>query len=125
MGALFVAVVVIALALAFYFHQQAGYTLKRLESTGFTVDESFDSAPRLVIDRQAKKIAVIYAKKYEVFGFSDIESVGYKVSPGDSDRNRKRIAIRLKDSSKSTLVIKGRREELTDQWLAVLKAAAQ
>lgn len=124
MSTVFVGAVVIAVVLGFYFYQQTSNTLKRLQADGFTVDESIPSNPQLVIDRQRQRMAVIYAKSYEQFDFSQIESVGYKVSPGDSDRERKRIMIRLKEHPKSSIVIKGRKKIFTDKWLAIIQAAA-
>lgn len=124
MSTVFIVVVVIAVLFGFYIQQQSSQTLKRLQADGFTVDESIQSNPQLVIDRQRQRMAVIHAKSYDEFSFSQIESVGYKVAPGDSDRDRKRIMIRLKDHAKSSITIKGRKDRDTDKWLATIEAAA-
>lgn len=124
MSTVFVGAIVIAVVLSFYFYQQTRNTLKQLQADGFTVDESIQSNPQLVIDRRKQRMAVIYAKRYEQFDFSQIESVDYIFSSGDSDRGRREIKIQLKDHPKSRIVIKGRQEELTDKWLDTIKAAA-
>lgn len=124
MSTVFIGAVIIAVVLSFYFYQQTSNTLKRLQAEGFTVDESIQSNPQLVIDHQRQRMAVIYAKSYDQFSFSQIESVDYKHSAGDNDRQLKQIMIRLKDHPKNSVVIKSRKEESMDKWLDVIRAAA-
>lgn len=120
-----VAVVVIALV-AFYFHQQTGKTLKRLQAEGFVIDESIPSNPRLVIDKTRQRVAVIYANRYEDFSFAQIESVETRVvSGGSNEKTSREIIIRLKDHPNDRIAVKGRELQPTDQWVATLNALNQ
>lgn len=120
MNILFIAAVVVIAGVAFYLYKQTSQTLSQLQADGFTVDQEIPSNPRIVIDHQQKRLALIYAKSYELIEFSQIESAKYESRPGDDDREHHRVVITLKDHPKDKIKIRGRKVSTVEGWAETL-----
>lgn len=120
MNMLFVVGVIAIAAIGFYFYQQSSNTLKQLQAEGFVVDETIPSNPRIVIDRQHRRAAVIYAGSYEAFSFDQFVSASIQAETRSDDKSHRKVNIVLADHPKEKLQVRGRKVRDVDSWVATL-----
>lgn len=116
-GIQWVILIIIVLAgLAFFNWKASQNQLATLQKQGFNISDDLKGQPNLVVDRQARELAIVTAKGFQRYGFDQVEKVELRFDQGVQTDENYRLNISFNGAAATEV-------KYENEWLAKEKQA--
>lgn len=112
----FILIVIVLAGLAFFNWKASQNQLAALQKQGFNITDDLNGQPNLLLDSQARELAVVTAKGFQRYDFDQVENVELRFDQGVQTDENYRLYISF-DSAVATEI------KYENEWQAKEKQA--
>ncbi|MDI3323116.1 hypothetical protein QKW35_01895 [Pontibacterium granulatum] len=107
----FILIVIVLAGLALYNWKASQNQLAALQKQGFNISDDLKGQPNLLVDSQARELAVVTAKGFQRYGFDQVAKVELRFDQGVQTDEKYRVHISF-NGAKATEI------NYENEWLA-------
>lgn len=112
----FILIVIVLAGLAFFNWKASQNQLAALQKQGFNITDDLKGQPNLLVDSQARELAVVTAKGFQRYGFDQVEKVELHFDQGVQTNENYRLNISFIGAAATEI-------KYENEWLAKEKEA--
>lgn len=112
----FILIVIVLAGLAFFNWKASQNQLAALQKQGFNISDDLKGQPHLLVDSQARELAVVTAKGFQRYGFDQVENIELHFDQGVQTDENYRLHIRFNGAATTEI-------KYENEWLAKEKQA--